>query len=112
MKRSLRYAVAGVASLGLVGTAFGADLDVLRGSQVFAPSNPVYTDWSGGYVGLSGGGGLADANFGRGATDVLGLILPTTQTAVGVRMRAGDLALSSDNTGFTSFGGFAGYNSQ
>src|SRR6185436_5348823 len=78
MKSSLRYAVAVVALFGLAGIAHGADLDVLRGSQVFAPSNPVYADWSGFYVGAQAGYGNTNTDFTGAATGTVERLLRDT----------------------------------
>jgi outer membrane immunogenic protein len=110
MKRSLRYAVAGVALFGLAGTAHGADLDVLRGSQVFAPSSPVYADWSGSYVGIQAGYGNTNMDFNAATAGLVDQLLRnTTLQSAGL---SGWNVLGSADTRDLSYGGFIGYNSQ
>jgi opacity protein-like surface antigen len=115
MKRSVRGLVCGVGVFGLAQSAVAADLDYLRGSEVFAPSFATYSNWSGFYVGAQGGFGLADAEFGMRAFDLLSTIVAATPQQNAVRLQSPSgalLILPRDNSSFTSFGGFAGYNAQ
>jgi outer membrane immunogenic protein len=110
MKSSLRYAVAGVALFGLAGIAHGADLDVLRGSQIFAPSNPVYADWSGSYVGAQVGYGNTNMDFNAATAGLVEQLL--RNTTLGAAGLSGWNVLGSADTRDLSYGGFIGYNSQ
>src|SRR5690349_11363538 len=110
MKSSLRYAVAGVALFGLAGMAHAADLDVLRGSQVFAPSNPVYADWSGSYVGAQAGYGNTNMDLSGSTAGLVEQLL--RNTALGAAGLSGWNVLGSADTRDLSYGGFIGYNSQ
>ena len=112
MKRSLRCAVAGVALFfGHAGAAHGADLDYLRGSEVFAPSSPVYANWSGFYFGVQGGYGNANMDF-TGSTAALIERMLRNTTLESVAQLSTWNVLGSTDTRSGSFGGFAGYNSQ
>ena len=70
MKRSMRWVVSGVAVLGLAQSAVAADLDFLRGSEVFAPGPAVYSNWSGFYFGAQAGYANANMDF-TSATSLL-----------------------------------------
>ena len=59
MKRILLTTVS-LGVLGLVSPAFGADLPYAKAAPAIAA--PVY-DWTGGYVGVFGGGGLGNHNL-------------------------------------------------
>jgi opacity protein-like surface antigen len=107
----MRCAVAGVVLFGLAEAAHGADLDALRGSEVFAPSSPTYTNWSGFYVGGQGGFSHADVTFGTGARTMLNrLINPQLPGAPGPAQIV--TPLFRDSADGATFGGFVGYNSQ
>ena len=114
MKRSMYWLVSGVVALGLAENAVAADApDFLRGSQVYAPGPAVYANWSGFFVGGEFSYGFANAEFGSRADGMLSSILtglPLLPGAIGYASVPGLLLPDSKN--FTSFGAFAGYDSQ
>ena len=110
MKSTIRRFISGIAIAGFAQTALAADPGY--SPEFFNPSPALYFNWSGFYFGASGGGGIADAEFGNGAFSLLSSTLVTTPLATAVQLPSGALALSPDNTTFSSFGGFAGYNTQ
>ena len=110
MKRSLRGLASGL-MLGFAHTATAADLDYLRGSEVFAPGPAVYADWSGFYVGAQGGYSHTDITFGTTAPAMLGnLMLQSFPGAPQVSQLPPSVL--KDTGGSANFGAFAGYNSQ
>ena len=113
MSWSIRCLVSAVASLGLAQSAVAADLDFLRGSDIFSPGPAAYYRWSGFYFGGDVGVGRADAEFGKGADN---LLIATIQQTIFSKQLVGFTSfvppLSPDNASSTLFGGFAGYNTQ
>src|SRR5215204_2997870 len=110
MKSAIRRFISGIAIAGFAQTALAADPGY--SPEFFNPSPALYFNWGGFYFGASGGGGIADAEFGNGAFSLLSSTLVTTPLPTAVQLPSGALALSPDNTTFSSFGGFAGYNTQ
>jgi outer membrane immunogenic protein len=111
MKRAIRKLISGIAIAGFAQTALAADVGY--DPEFFNPGPATYFNWSGFYFGVSGGGGIANTDFGNGALNLLSSTLTIFQTANGIQLPSGaQLALSPDSASFTSFGGFAGYNTQ
>ena len=82
--------VCGIALVGLGTPAMGADMPVLRGSQVIEPGVPSYFRWDGAYYAVQAGYASGSANIG------MPLFLPPT-TGKGAS---------------ASLGAFVGYNAQ
>jgi outer membrane immunogenic protein len=111
MKRSMRWVISGLAVLGFAHGALAADLDYLRGSEVFAPGPATYSNWSGFYVGGQFGFGNTQMDF-----------FPATAPLIAFMLRSSGLEnlghisqwqiLGAKDSRDTSFGGFIGYNSQ
>lgn len=112
MKRSMRWLVSSVVALGFGGNASAADLDYLRGSEVFAPGPAGYANWSGFFIGGEFSYGFAHAEFGGRADIVLSSLLSTLPLPGGAGLASVPGPLLPDNKNFTSFGAFAGYDSQ
>jgi opacity protein-like surface antigen len=110
MKSAIRRLISGIAIAGFTHTAFAADPGY--SPEFFDPGPALYFNWGGFYFGASGGGGVADAKFGNGAFSLLSSTLITTPLATALQLPSGFLALSPDNEGFATVGGFAGYNTQ
>src|ERR1700682_4494157 len=111
MKRSMRWVISGLAVLGFAESALAADLDYLRGSDVFAPQEQTYYRWSGFYLGGQGGFGNTQMDF-----------FPATAPLIAFMLRSSGLEnlghipqwqiLGAKDSRDTSYGGFIGYNSQ
>jgi outer membrane immunogenic protein len=110
MKSAIRRLISGIAIAGFAQTALAADPGY--SPEFFDPGPALYFNWGGFYFGASGGGGTADAEFGNGALSLLSSTLVTTPLATALQLPSGALSLPPDNTSFSSFGGFAGYNTQ
>jgi outer membrane immunogenic protein len=111
MKRSMRWVISGLAVLGFAHGALAADLDYLRGSEVFAPGPATYSNWSGFYVGGQGGFTLADVTFGAGANALLNSMLTTGLLGTPQLSQSVPTVLKDSATG-AAYGGFVGYNTQ
>jgi outer membrane immunogenic protein len=101
----MRGVVAGLAMLGLVQSAVGADLDgYLRGSI-----SPTY-HWGGVYGGAQVGYSSASVNFGESVDRLVNFILfsPTFGSGTGGNFPF----LGQSSTSGASFGGFVGYNAE
>jgi opacity protein-like surface antigen len=108
MKRSIF--VSGL-MLGFAQTALAADLDYLRGSDVFAPAPAAYANWSGFYVGGQGGFSHAAVTFGTGATTILNDLVSASLPGAPQLAQIPPRFFRDTDSGGT-FGAFAGYNSQ
>src|SRR2546427_10461742 len=109
MKRSMRWVISGLAGLGLAHGALAADLDYLRGSEVFAPGPATYSNWSGFYVGGQGGFTLADVTFGAGANALLNSMLTTGLLGTPQLSQSVPTGLK-DSATCAPYGGFLPYN--
>jgi len=111
MMREIRRLICGIAIAGFAQTALAADVGY--SPEFFHPGPATYFNWSGFYFGVSGGGGVADADFGSRARMVLNTLLAGV-LPVANPGTLGPLVtdLGPDNAGFSSFGAFVGYNTQ
>jgi outer membrane immunogenic protein len=110
MKKSVRGLVCGVAVFTAMQSAHAADLDYLRGSEVFAPTPALYSNWSGFYVGAQVGYADGKADFSRGVAPLVTHVLRDSalrQTGFEISDTIG----RKDDRG-PNYGGFIGYNSQ
>jgi outer membrane immunogenic protein len=109
MKRAIRRLISGIAIAGFTQTALAADYS----PEFFDPGPATYFNWGGFYFGVSGGGGVADAEFGTRSRAILNTFLAGS-LPVASPAALGPLVqdLGPDNTGFASFGAFVGYNTQ
>src|SRR4051812_34214319 len=91
------------------------DLPMLRGSSPYIPAAPVYTNWSGFYVGGQAGYGGANVNFAGATQSLLAMILQqlAIEDTANVNPPPSQWAVlgKAVNQG-PSYGGFVGYNSQ
>jgi outer membrane immunogenic protein len=110
MKSAIRRLISGIAVAGFAQTALAADPGY--SPEFFNPGPALYFNWSGFYFGASGGGGLADAEFGNGALALLSSTLVTTPLATALQLPSGALSLAPDSSTFWTAGGFVGYNTQ
>jgi outer membrane immunogenic protein len=109
MKRG--WIVSALAVLTFAPGAPAADLDYLRGSEMFAPGPATYWNFNGFYVGGQGGFTVADVTFGSGANALL------TAMVTGGLLGAPQLSqvvppVLKDSANGWSYGGFVGYNAQ
>ena len=111
MKRSMRWVVSGVAVLGLAQSAVAADLDFLRGSEVFAPGPAVYSNWSGFYFGAQAGYANANMDFTSATSPLIAQMLRNTALLNGSNVATLPVLGRADVRG-GNYGGFVGYNSQ
>jgi outer membrane immunogenic protein len=97
--------------IALMSNAFAADyeLPVLRGSTPFVPAPPVYTRWSGYYVGGQLSGSIAGGDF---ASSVGSLVSYAVRNSVLESHVSNWTTLPKGDMHGVGFGGFVGYNSQ
>jgi len=97
--------------IALMSNAFAADyeLPVLRGSTPFVPAPPVYTRWSGYYVGGQLSGSIAGGDFAR---SVGSLVSYAVRNSVLESHVSNWTTLPKGDMHGGGFGGFVGYNSQ
>jgi outer membrane immunogenic protein len=97
--------------LELVQSAPAADLDYLRGSEVFAPSYATYPNWSGFYVGAQTGFGNTQMDFATAAADLVSRMLRNSSLESLAHVSQWTVLGQVDSRD-VSYGGFVGYNSQ
>jgi opacity protein-like surface antigen len=108
----MRVALVGLALLGCACEASAADLgDILRGSTPYEPGVPTYFRWEGFYAGGQVGYGNAQADFGNGVSSLVGFILRNSEEE-NVMQPSTWTTLQNQNRNGSSYGAFAGYNSQ
>ena len=97
--------------IALLSNAFAADyqLPVLRGSTPFVPAPPVYTRWSGYYVGGQLGASIAGGDFGN---SVGSLVSYAVRNSVLESQVSNWTTLPKGDMHGAGFGAFVGYNSQ
>jgi hypothetical protein len=101
-------------SLGLIASTCGAfaqefELPTLRGSEVFMASPRAFSGWAGFYAGGQVGYTTAGAEFDKGVNDLSSFIL---RNSIFESTVANFTTLPKANTNGSTFGWFAGYNSQ
>jgi outer membrane immunogenic protein len=107
--------IAGLCGLGLVAlstTAFAADMPSLRGTQAFAPSEPVYFRWQGVYVGGHASYSSGSADFSQGTGDLVAYIMRNTIEEQQMSVSSWTTLPSHNGTSGGGWGGFIGYNAQ
>lgn len=88
-----------------------SDFPTLRGSNPYIPALPTYNRWSGFYTGGNVGYSASGMDFSNATGDLIAFIL--RQTAIESEEHVSQWPLlGKGTTRGTSFGGFAGYNSQ
>ncbi len=113
----MRRLFVALALLGLVSKAAAAgeyeipDLPTLRGSSPFVPAAPTYTRWSGIYAGGQVGYGSANIDFSKATQPLYAFLLRELALENEVHPSRWQI-LGTKDTGGSSFGGFAGFNSQ
>jgi opacity protein-like surface antigen len=109
----MRRCLAALLLIGIASQAAADEFDVptLRGSTPFIPAAPTYTRWQGFYVGGQVGRSSTEMNF-QGATQALISYLLRTTALENTAMPSQWGVLGTANTNTSSFGVFAGYNSQ
>jgi outer membrane immunogenic protein len=113
MNRTIRGLISAAGFAGFAQTALAADLDYMRGSELFSPAPAAYFNWSGFYFGASGGGGVADVDFGARARQILNTLASGAVPVANAAAVAGMVPdLSTDDRGFGTYGVFIGYNTQ
>jgi outer membrane immunogenic protein len=109
----MRRLLAVLCWLALISHAFADDFDLgpLRGSNPFVPAAPVYTNWSGFYIGGQAGYGNAHMDFSGASKSLVQTMLQ--QLALENQQHVSEWVVlgKSDNQGST-YGGFFGYNGQ
>jgi opacity protein-like surface antigen len=112
----MRRLFAALALLALVSDASAdefelPDLSTLRGSSPYIPAAPIYTRWSGVYAGGLLGFGSAHVDFSGATRQLYAFMLQ--QLALESEQHASQwTVLGTQDTGSSSVGGFAGFNSQ
>lgn len=111
MKKCVRGLICGVAVFTVMQSALAADLDYLRGSEVFAPTPAIYSNWSGFYVGAQAGYTEGEVDFSKGVATLVAHVLRESALEQGGQISGWDILGKRDNRD-ASYGGFIGYNSQ
>lgn len=106
----LRLVACGLVAVGWAGSAT-AQVPVLRGSNSYQISSPLYRDWSGFYFGGQVGYPSAAIGFSQGVGSVIANILRVT-TVQDEFSPSGWATLPKKSINRESYGGFIGYNVQ
>jgi opacity protein-like surface antigen len=108
-ERPMRWVVCALVVLGFASPAVADDFGILRGSETVGPAT--FTRWSGFYVGGQIGYGDANADFSGATQAPIAYALRETYLENDIAPSQWPVLLSTTN-GATSYGGFAGYNTQ
>src|SRR5262249_26657877 len=108
---TLRGVVCGLAVFGCVHAAGAADLDYLRGSDVFEPQSETYFCWSGTYFGAQVGYANVNMDFTNSAASLIAYILRVSTLEANGNISQWPL-LGRADVRDVSYGGFVGYNWQ
>jgi outer membrane immunogenic protein len=111
MKKVLCAAICGLSLLGLAQDVLAADLDYLRGSEVFEPQPATYERWSGFYFGGLAGYNNAQMDFRRSTSPLVADMLRESTLEVIGQISTWPMLGTADRRDI-SWGGFIGYNSQ
>jgi outer membrane immunogenic protein len=99
-----------MALIALSEGAHAADMPVLRGGFFEPPARGV--NWQGAYLGVQAGYGSSDENFGGSTNAMNASLLANTLIEAEMGVSRWPLGFGKESSRSTSFGGFAGYNSQ
>ncbi|NVO13029.1 MAG: porin family protein [Rhodoplanes sp.] len=107
--------IAGLCGLGLVAlttSSFAADMPTLRGSQAFAPAEPVYFRWQGVYFGGHAGYSTGSADLSQGTKDLVAYIMRNTMEEEQMNVSSWTTLPTHNGVSGAGWGGFIGYNAQ
>jgi len=105
----MRWVICVLVALGCVTPAFAQGVDILRGSVPIG--SPLYTNWSGFYVGGQWGYSDQNADFSNSTQAPIAYVLRETALEVTSSPSAWPVLGTADHGGI-SYGGYVGYNTQ
>jgi outer membrane immunogenic protein len=106
----MRWVICALVVLALPSSAFAGDFDALRGSQTVGPAN--FTNWSGFYVGGQFGYSNAQTDFSNATSSLTAFSLRELALEEDDSVSAWPVLANNASTSGTTYGGFAGYNTQ